>query len=737
MPKAEVRNHNGTPTLFLDGVPVFGSMHWLTAGLDETGQHPNAAAIREFAKVGIHLNAITIVPSWCGPQPVPAQAEFTDIIAQLRKVLEADPQALFHLRIYLETAPWWNALHPDECEVASDGARLNASYASEVWQAQVKTYLRDLVACLHATNLYDCTVAYQLCPGVCGEWVKNTTSMSPTTGDYSRPMQRRFQAWLRAKYADDAALRRAWRDDAATLATAEVPSQAELLHTQHGSFRDPALERKAIDYQQHLADLVAGTLIDFCHTVKHLTDGDKLAGAFYGYILDQAWNDSFFGADIDGSYSTIQRSGHLGLRMVLEAPEVDFLVSPYGYAFRGLGGDGLAMTASESARLHGKLYIYEEDSRMHNLFDADGRNYRFEHAVAIHQRCMGYALTHGFAIWWFADWPSGTYTQHPHTEPSVFNPWLARFQRLGAFNLTLDQTPQAEVAVLIDDESFWYETMRNDINRPGVFYQRVIGLPRFGAPHDVYLLNDLIDGRIPRPYKLYLFLNAWQLDDARRAKLKRRLAEQQATAVWVYGAGYLNESPALENMTDLTGIRFEKNTSAWSMQMHLTNFAHPITHGLSQELFWGTDSLLGPVIHAQDAAACVLGEMVSTLGRCKPGFVVKEMDGWRSVWLASPGIPAPVLRGIARDAGVHVYSDAGDVLHASKSLLSVHTVSGGPRTFKLPTRAEVVFDLYHDQVLARDATEFCVTLPPASSALYYTGCAAALETQLGSAETLQ
>lgn len=727
MPTAHIKPHNGAPTLFLDGAPVFASMHWLSAGLGEDGNHQNSDAIRAFAAAGVHLNAVGMGAEWCGPRPGnPDHFDFSNLGPQLRAIVKVDPHALFHLRIYLETAPWWNALYPDECEVASDGTRLNASYASDVWQAHVKDYLRRTVDYLREAGLYDRVVAYQVCPGVCGEWVKNTTSMTPLTGDYSAPMRRRFRAWLRAKYGNDAALQAAWRDPAVTLESAEAPSNAELLQTTHMSFRDPLIERKAIDYQQNLADLVAERLIDQCRTIKELTHGEKLAGAFYGYIMDQAWNDNYFGGNVDGSYSTIQRSGHLGLRTVLRAPEVDFLVSPYGYAFRGLGGDGLSMTASESARLHGKLYIYEEDSRLHNLFDYNGRNYRLEHSAAIHQRCMGYVLTHGFAIWWFADWPPNTYEQHPHTEPSAFNPWLVRFQKLGEFNLALDNTPQAEVAVLIDDDSFWHESMRNDLNRAGVFYQRVFGLPRFGAPHDVYLLDDLIEGRIP-PYKLYIFLNAWHLDGARRDQLKRLLRQQHATAVWVYGAGYLNETPALDNMTDLTGIMFDMTDHAWAMQMHVTDFDHPITRGLPQDLFWGTHSSLGPVFHAKDAGGRTLGQVITSLGRCKPGFVIKEFSDWRSIWLASPGIPAPVLRGIARDAGIHIYSDAGDVLHASKSLLSVHTVSGGPRTFRLPCRVEVVFDLYHDRLLARDAAEFDVELSPASSALFYTGSEANLK----------
>ncbi len=601
MTTAHVKKHNGTPALFLNGEPVFAGMQWLSGVLNAGGTHQNEDAIRDFAQAGLHLYAIAMGGEWCGPRAGNADHfDFSGLGPQMRAIRQIDPDALFHLRIYLETAPWWNALYPNECEVDSCGTRLNASYASDVWHAHCKEYLSRTVEYLKANGLYDCTVAYQVCPGICGEWVKNHTSMSTLTGDTSAPMQRRFRQWLRAKYEDDATLQATWRDESITLDTAGVPSNAELLHPTHLSFRDPSKERKAIDYQQHLADLVAERLIDQCRHIKELTNGDKLAGAFYGYIIDQAWNDNYFGAPIDGSYSTIQRSGHLGLRRVLRAPEVDFLVSPYGYAFRGLGGDGLSMTASESARMHGKLYIYEEDSRLHNLFDHNGRNYRLEHSVAIHQRCMGYSLTHGFAIWWLADWPAQTYAQHPQNEPSAFNPWLKRFARLGEFNMYLDNSPQAEVAVVIDDDSFMHESMRNDINLAGVFYQRVFGLPRFGAPHDVYLLDDVIDGHTPR-YKLYIFLNAWHLGDERRRKLKAMLAQQHATAVWVYGAGYLNETPALDNMTDLTGITFDKIDNPWAMQMHALDFDHPITRDLPQELFWGVNSSLGPVFHAKDA----------------------------------------------------------------------------------------------------------------------------------------
>jgi hypothetical protein len=133
----------------------------------------------------------------------------------------------------------------------------------------------------------------------------------------------------------------------------------------------------------------------------------------------------------------------------------------------------------------------------------------------------------------------------------------------------------------------------------------------------------------------------------------------------------------------------------------------------------------------------MLGQVVTALGRCKPGFVIKEMSDWTSIWLAAPHLPAPVLRGIARHAGVHLYSDAGDVLHATPELLSVHTTGGGPRTFTLPGQVEAVYDLFECKEIARNVSAFNVTLPKASSLLFYTGSRDKLAGLLATISTTQ
>jgi hypothetical protein len=155
--------------------------------------------------------------------------------------------------------------------------------------------------------------------------------------------------------------------------------------------------------------------------------------------------------------------------------------------------------------------------------------------------------------------------------------------------------------------------------------------------------------------------------------------------------------------------------------MHITDFTHPITTGLPQDLFWSFSAPLGPLFWLEDPDARVLGQVALSQGRNVPGMGIRSFPDWTSVSIAVPNIPAPVLRGLARFAGAHLYSDAGDVLYASRELLGVHTVAGGRRMFRLPRRVEVVHNLFAGKTLARNAAAFTVTLEPKSSELYYIG----------------
>jgi hypothetical protein len=718
----QVKDHNGTPTLFIDGKPVFYATWWLPAPEVE-GWARAEFARNNAAETGVHIYAFDVGRlEWTGPgKDRTSHFDFSTVEARLHQILREDPQARFHFRIYFEMnermRQWWHDMYPEEVEITSDGSRYRQSFASCIWREQVKDFLRSYISHLQKIGLDDRVIAYQVGAGHTGEWVKGKTSMYYLTGDYSRPMQRHFRAWLQDHYQNDAAaLRKAWNDPEVDFTTAEVPSGDEQFQTRHGVFRDPDEEQNVIDYYVCLADLCSDLILDFCKTIKDATGGRSLAGAFYGYLMELAWNAGFFSEGPDSPFSTYQRSGHLGLAKVLNSPLVDFLVSPYSYGFRGIGGEGCSMLPSESLRIHNKIYLYEDDTRSHTHdHPAYGRARDLRESTAILKRNLAYIATHGHGVWWLIN--------EGHMDPTyepAFKPLLKFFQKLGTFIQSTDRAPSAEVAVLLDDESFFYETVKNELNFPLIFKQRLVGLPRMGAPFDVYLLNDFLEGRL-RPYKLYIFLNPFRLDENRRSALKRELRREGKTALWIYAPGYIKERPAVENIQDLTGFIFAKHDRPWPSYIHITNFTYPLTKNLSQDLTWGTDSLLAPLFHVEDPEAVELGQVVYSQGRCRVGYALKEFPEWNSIFSSVPNLPAPVLREIARFAGVHLYSDRGDVLYATSELLAVHTLSGGKRRFVLPERVEVVYDLFDQKLVAEGIRSFEVELEPVSTVMYFTG----------------
>ena len=619
--KAQLKLHNGTPTVFFDDQPVFFGCHlvgYMVA--DNLKQHIPFA--KQYANAGVTIHSVdNFTHEWVGPRPgSPTPYDFTLVEQRMRTFLEANPNALFLMRVGVDTgwvpSNWFNEAYPDEVELLSNGVQRSASFASARWRQLVNQLLRDFIAHLRAIGLYDRCVAFQIGAGSSGEWIKDVGCMLEDTPDYSPAMRRHFQAWLRARYGTEAALQAAWADQAVTFGTAVVPTQPEQMTTVTGqSFRDFRREQKLIDFYECLAEVSADDLISYAETVRQETQSEKLVGGFFGYVMELSWNMAFFAGTqtiSEAEVSTMQRSGHLGLRRLLRSPAIDFLVSPHAYAFRGLGGDGLAMQPTESLRAHGKIYFMEEDALMHNNFDPGGRNQSPENSIAVYQRNFANCLTHGHAVTWFE-------TNELHEHPSIADErehWMTRFQQLGRWAVNLDRTPSADVAVFLDDESYYYESNRNNVDLPLIWRQRVASLNRFGAPHDVYYLED--------------------------------------------------------------------------------------------------------------PEATVLGQVVYVLGRNKPGFGVKSFNAgtpqaYNSVYMASPDIPAAVLRGVARWAGVHMYNEDGDVLYATPELLSVHSVSGGPRHFTLPCPAEVIYDLFAGKVLGHNTDTFDVVLPPASTALYFAG----------------
>ena len=740
---AEVKMYNGTPTFFLDGSPAHFSGMWVSSptpthwGHKEwSGEHPfngNSDSAQRMAKTGTHIYAFGVGEEWCGPKPgLEGHFDFSTVEARFNQILKTDPEARLHLRIQLEKYDgWWDKVYPDECEVTTEGKQKEQSYASLIWQKEAKEFLQKYVEHIKKIGLEKKVIAYQVLAGQSGEWTKWSSSGTQNCGDYSKPMQRHFQNFLREKYKNDpAAFKKAWNNQQAAFETAQVPTMEQQLSTTNYDFRDPQKEQNVIDYFTCHATLCADLIHDFCKAIKEAVNHKAMAGVFYGYTLNAPYNQDFFGekeSSFEGNtgegnkYSKIQRDGHLAFMRVLQSPYVDFVVSPVSYGFRGIGGDGLTTYMTESVRLHGKLGIIEDDIRLHDAPKDRlkepliyGRTRSLEESISIMRRDFARGLVHGQGIW-----------RAPVADVKLY-PSLERFNKLGAFALQLERKPSAEIAVIVDEESMRYETPNYNLNLASISNQIYQGIARMGAASDYYFLDDFLNGKVPSS-KLYIFLNAYHLDQTRREKLIAQLKRDNRAALWIYAPGYIKDGPAVENMTEITGFKFAMGQLPWPAFGYITDFTHPITKGISQDLFWNYTAALGPLFSIDDPDAVNLGNIVFSQGSCVPGLGVKKFKYWTSIYSAMPFLPAPVLRGIARFTGVHLYNEEGDVLYASKDLLCIHTIAGGKRTIHLPKQAEEVFDLFDGRTVARNTDKFEIRVKPASTNLYYTGNAEMLK----------
>lgn len=122
---AVIKNHDGTPTVFINGEPYFYSLMWGSAPTSE--EYALQACAKGYAAAGVHfftfdLGTVGTPPDWCGPKPgVDGHTDFSTLERRFQRVLDTDSIASFHLRIHLEMPEWWQKIYPQECELVSDG----------------------------------------------------------------------------------------------------------------------------------------------------------------------------------------------------------------------------------------------------------------------------------------------------------------------------------------------------------------------------------------------------------------------------------------------------------------------------------------------------------------------------------------------------------------------------------------------------------------------------------------
>jgi len=615
---------------------------------------------------------------------------------QVRGILNIDPNAAITIRLHVNAPRWWQNQHPEECTQFADTvavpqeawgmyrgvqgdlyAYLRHSFASTKYLKECGEKLKEFCQKFAATEEGNSLVGLHIADGVFHEW--HYWAFFEHYPDTGPAMTKYFANWLQRKYKTDKALQAAWKDERVTLTTATVPKE-ERLKTTAGVFRNPATERKIIDYVEAQHESISAAIIHFCEIAKKSWPRPLITGVFYGYFF------TMFGRQAAG--------GHLKVADVLKSPYVDYMSAPLSYQTycRDVGGSGQSRGIIESSRLNGKLWLDEIDQT--TTIGQDGENLFIKDLsgdIAKIRRNAAQSFTRGMGGWYY-DFGLKTvrgWWGHPDLILDI-KKQTALFKQ---YHLQ-QHTSQADVLFVYDTDAYYYlgYDFHTDPVSPAAIDQPSADAYHSGAIFHMIYLHDLEKADLTK-YKVVVFSNTFYLTEEQKKYIKKNVANNGRHIIWNYLPGYTDgKTLNIDFVSEITGISLQLELKSVKPVVKIKGTDFPET-----ELKVNAETNPLPII--VDKQAVPLGYYNHEPNSV--AFAMKELKNSTS-WLCSVPLSNPnVFRTIFKKAGVHIYNDEGDVIYDGAGIFSVHTLKGGQRTF-----------------LLRNGKKIEITLPPSSTTFF-------------------
>jgi hypothetical protein len=543
---AQVKPHNGKPTLFLNGQPTIASFYALTdctGGRFSFDEQPQQS-IRQFASIGFKLYQLDLFMADCLPKEGPL--DITLARKQIRGVLDACPDAAIVLRWHLNAPNWWKEKHPQELtrydngdfetpdrklptrHIQDDLRRTpRASMASEVWLKLAEANTISLLNQLAATPEGNALIGIHVANGVYGEW--HYWGFMRNEPDTAPPMQAHFSRWRKTP--------------------SKVPDLNARKALDEGIFRDPSKRAEVIDYYRCQQELVADRIIHFCQLIKKHWPRPILTGTFYGYFF------SVFDRHATG--------GHLCLHKVLASPHVDYLSAPqaYGPAFRDPGSCGITRALIESIRLNGKLFLDEMDQTPSWKWRND-----VDEAFVLTDLNLDYALirrnilegfTRGAGHWYYDFGPANN--SGWWADKRLMAEITKLHKVLNTYHAKPYQ-PAGDVLAVFDTEVFYYTGSiqgTDKLTDPLAVNRTISTLYKSGAAIETIHLNDISKVDLSR-FKVVLFANTWLMSPEQRHFIKTKVISPNRHVIFQGLPGYCDGKTLSINFSkDVTTLNLE------------------------------------------------------------------------------------------------------------------------------------------------------------------------------------
>jgi hypothetical protein len=703
MTTSEVRVINRHPTLFINQQPV-----------NPTTAYVGPRYVDTFLQAGIKLFTFYVPGSWwLGLN----QYDFTILDDFIKDYVTRIPGAFFMPRIDLSQQgyPWWGKANPQEMNVLLDittgkerdqlapnpaaipylGHEVNLeginlhSFHSQIWRQQAGQAVAALVSFIESNSYAEQIWGWHLCNGLFCEWFHWHEYSFGALSDYSPAAQADFRRWLRVTYQDDVEqISLAWGKKV-EFSSISIPTPQERMRVSHGEFYDPIQDRAVIDYSRCFNQATADSLEAVCKAVKAVLPSPKVTCVFYGYQFS--------------NMPRPQLNAHYAAERVLSSPYVDLIASPHAYSNRGDGGYHAPQALAESIYRAGKIHLDEIDCK--TVWTPSSVTWKthisqpktVSATIEMMKKDAAYALSSGTAFWWMDLTDQGWFDA-----PEVVQP-MSKISAIEERLTKLDRRSISEIAFVVSQRAMHFIAPREGLHNVTQKIFRNWHLSRMGAPFDTLLIDEIDQDELPN-YKLYILANLFYLSAEQRQKIDQIIKQKNATALWIYAPGFLDDEQAsLANMLELTGLQFGIDHQLAELDIHINRFDHPITHGLEAGFQYGTgidreqylkppkiqylpQTQITPTFFVDDPNVEVLGIVNHNE---KPGLAVKEFPTWKSIYSLAPLLPWRLLQNVARYAGVHIYNHQGDMLWANRSFITLYSQAEGTRMLHLPSPAKV------------------------------------------------
>ena len=734
LPDIEVRMHNGRPTVFIGGIPN------ALPGFNTFGKEPfdRSMTLAYPNKYGAYFISPQSYGNWPGTrfwvgdrieaEPVNMEGEIFDLDEQAEHIIKGDPDGWIIVRYVIWPPASWSKLHPQELFIADDGSIGRVpSLASDTFSRDAARFSEALIRYCESRPWANRVIGYANF-GVC-----EGTHAPVNEGwlfDHNPLMVQKLRDFLSRKYATLEKLRAAYGESELTFENADIPKDklrgnatdvANILYWQNAKENQP--QRDYLELQRELflgymSKNGEGMQAGVNRKMLFLHDGLKQ--------VMQGWsNFGFFDYPGGGQgYSwpfaypeTIAGSGSMNVMGLLDKPGFSGLITPHDYQARGIGGVYLPEGAADSCVLRGKYFYTEMDTRTWVRTKNEiglARNVR-EYAANT-WRNLATGWTRGFNSYWM-EFGSGWFD--PEDIRAVMHEQVRAIKE--SLNWKHETVPG--IAMILDETATLETNGSGNFPNEAVMWEQKMGMARCGVPHNIYLFDDLALDNFPK-HRVYYFPNLFRVDDKRLELLKKKVFRDGAVVIWGPGSGISDgEKIGIESAQKLTGFKFEMINSNSQRRIHISNFDHPATYGMSAATILGGPLAYGPVLMPLDGLDLGIawakggfnhiGMAAKDFGKGaaqSPAGIASLGDGdYSALFLTAVNFPAEFWRNTARWAGAHVWCESDDVLLADSSVVGLHSIKSEHKRIRLPGKFRVT-DIIAGKKLSSGTSEITFDL---------------------------